>query len=44
MGRNKTEGKRHMYTVADDVHEYIIKNGGGKFLNDIIRTIKAVRK
>lgn len=41
-GRPKQEGERHMYTVADDVHEWIMAHGGGQYITDTIRTIKAV--
>ena len=42
-GRPKVEGDRHMYTVADDVHEWIMAHGGGQYLTDTIRTIMAVQ-
>ena len=42
-GRPKAEGERHMYTVADDVHEWIMAHGGGQYLTDIFRTIMAVQ-
>jgi hypothetical protein len=32
-----------MYTVADDVHEWIMAHGGGQYLTDTIRTIMAVQ-
>ena len=41
-GRPKAEGERHMYTVADDVHEWIMSHGGGQYLTDTFRTIMAV--
>lgn len=44
MGRNRTEGERHMYTVADDAHEWIMAHGGGQYITDTIRVIKAVQK
>lgn len=41
-GRNKMEGTRRTYVVADDVHDYIMRHGGGKWLTETVRTIKAV--
>lgn len=41
-GRPKQEGERHMYTVADDAHEWIMAHGGGQYITDTMRTIKAV--
>lgn len=41
-GRNKMEGTRRTYVVADDVHEYIMRHGGGRWLTEIVRAIKAV--
>lgn len=41
-GRPKQEGDRHMYTVADDAHEWIMDHGGGQYITDTMRTIKAV--
>lgn len=43
-GRKKVEGERHMYTVADDVHEWIMQNGGGKYITDTMRVIMAIQK
>lgn len=40
-GRPKLEGQPRKYIVADDVHEWIINHGGGKYVTDIIRAIKA---
>lgn len=36
------EGTRRTYVVANDVHEYIMRHGGGKWLTEIVRAIKAV--
>lgn len=36
-GRPKQEGSRHMYTVADDAHEYIMAHGGGQYITNIVR-------
>lgn len=41
-GRKKHEGSRHMYTVADDVHEWIMLHGGGQYLTDMFRAIMHV--
>jgi len=42
MGRYKIEGERHSYTVAGDAHDWIMSHGGGEYLTELIRTIKAV--
>ena len=42
-GRPANEGRRRQYVVADDVHEWIIKHGGGKYITETMRTIMAVR-
>lgn len=31
-----------MYTVADDAHEWIMAHGGGQYITDTMRTIKAI--
>ena len=31
-----------MYTVADDVHEWIMLHGGGQYLTDMFRAIMHV--
>ena len=33
------EGRTRKYIVADDVHEYIKMNGGGKFLTNHFRKL-----
>lgn len=38
------EGKQRRYKVADDAHEWIMEHGGGKYLTEVIRTIKSVNK
>ena len=43
-GRKKQEGERHMYTVADDVHRFIMEHGGGQYITDTIRVIIAVSR
>ena len=40
-GRPKNEGQPRKYVVADDVHEWIIGHGGGRYLTDTIRAIKS---
>lgn len=42
-GRPAIEGKRRQYVVADDVHEWIMAHGGGKYITNTIRTIMAVK-
>ena len=41
-GRPKQEGERHMSTVSDDAHEWIMNHGGGQYITDTMRTIKAI--
>ena len=41
-GRKQAEGYRHTYTVANDVHEWIMANGAGQYLTNTIRVIKAI--
>lgn len=43
-GRPSMEGKTRRYIVADDVHEWIIAHGGGKYITDTMRTIMAVQQ
>ena len=43
-GRPAMEGKTRRYTVSDDVHEWIMQHGGGKYITDTMRTIMAVQK
>lgn len=42
-GRPAIEGRRRQYVVADDVHEWIMKHGGGKYITETMRTIMAVQ-
>ena len=42
-GRPSMEGKTRRYIVADDVHEWILAHGGGKYITDTMRTIMAVQ-
>lgn len=39
-GRPAIGGNRRQYVVTDDVHEWIMTHGGGKYLTDTIRTIR----
>lgn len=41
VGRPAMEGRGRKYIVADDVHAWIIKNGGGQYITDVFRAIKA---
>lgn len=43
-GRPAMEGKTRRYTVSDDVHEWIMQHGGGKYITDTMRTIMAVQQ
>lgn len=43
-GRPKQEGDRHMYTVADDVHEWIMAHGGGQYITDTMRIIMSMQQ
>ena len=43
-GRPSMEGKTRRYTVADDVHTWIMAHGGGKYITDTMRTIMAVQQ
>lgn len=40
-GRPAAEGKAHKYVVPDDVHDWIKKHGGSKYITDTFRAIKA---
>lgn len=44
QGRLSYEGQRRTYKVADDVHEWIMAHGGGKYLTETIRTIMAIKR
>lgn len=35
-------GKRRQYVVTDDVHEWIMAHGGGKYITDTIHAIMSV--
>ena len=43
-GRPAMEGNTRRYIVADDVHEWIMQHGGGKYITDTMRTIMAVQQ
>ena len=43
-GRPSMEGKTRRYTVADDVHDWIMAHGGGRYITDTMRTIMAVQQ
>lgn len=43
-GRPAMEGRTRKYIVADDVHEWILQHGGGKYITETMRTIMAVQK
>ena len=43
-GRPAIEGKRRQYVVADDVHDWIMSHGGGKYITETMRTIMAVQQ
>ena len=40
-GRRAAEGSVHKYVVPDDVHDWIRKHGGSRYITDIIRAIEA---
>lgn len=40
-GRPAAEGSVHKYVVPDDVHDWIRKHGGSRYITDIIRAIEA---
>ena len=44
VGRPAMESKTRRYIVADDVHEWIMQHGGGKYITDTMRTIMAVQQ
>lgn len=41
-GRPAIGGNRRQYVVTDDVHEWIMSHGGGKYLTDTIHAIMSV--
>lgn len=44
MAKINYGGSTHRYKVENDVHEWIMSHGGGKYLTDTIRTIMAVQR
>lgn len=40
-GRPAMEGRTRRYIVADDVHEWIIQHGGGQYITDTMRCVRA---
>lgn len=40
-GRRAAEGSVHKYVVPDDVHNWIRKHGGSRYITDIVRAIEA---
>lgn len=40
-GRPAAEGKAHKYVVPDDVHDWIRKHGGSRYVTETFRAIKA---
>ena len=41
-GRRAAEGSVHKYVVPDDVHDWIRKHGGSRYVTDTFRAIEAV--
>lgn len=44
VGRPAMEGKTRRYIIADDVHQWILRHGGGKYITETMRTIMAVQQ
>lgn len=40
-GRRAAEGSVHKYVVPDDVHDWIRRHGGSRYVTDTFRAIKA---
>ena len=40
--RRAAEGSVHKYVVPDDVHDWIRRHGGSRYITDIVRAIEAV--
>lgn len=40
-GRPAAEGSVHKYVVPDDVHDWIRKHGGSRYVTETFRAIKA---
>ena len=43
-GRPAMVGKTRRYIIADDVHQWILQHGGGKYITETMRTIMAVQQ
>ena len=41
-GRRPAGGSVHKYVVPDDVHDWIRKHGGSRYITDIVRAIEAL--
>ena len=41
-GRPAAEGKKRQYVIPDDVHAWIMRHGGSRYITDIVRAIEAV--
>ena len=44
VGRPAMEGRTRRYIIADDVHQWILQHGGGKYITETMRTIMAVQQ
>ena len=40
-GRRAAEGSVHKYVVPDDVHDWIRRHGGSRYITDTFRAIQA---
>lgn len=40
-GRKPAEGKKRQYVIPQDVHEWIMKHGGSRYITDTMRAIIA---
>ena len=40
-GRRAAEGSVHKYVVPDDVHDWIRRHGGSRYVRETFRAIKA---
>ena len=40
-GRRAAEGSVHKYVVPDDVHDWIRRHGGSRYVTETFRAIKA---
>lgn len=38
-GRKKAEGERHMYTIPDDVAQWIKEHGDGAYITQVMRAL-----